>query len=358
MSIPSMARGTHRVPVPVQRLFRTMVEMRIFEEALGELWQRGLISGELHLGIGEEGAIAGVLDHLRPGDSMATDHRSTPPFVARGSDLEALLLEALGSPDGLCHGRGGHMHLFDPDRLSASSGIVGAAACTACGFALAHQLQHRGNVAVAFFGEGAANQGMVLEAFNLAAIWRLPVVFVCKDSHWAVTTRSNRMTSGNLKRRAEAFGLPTAKVDGARPWTVWRAAARAVRRARSGRGPSLLLVHVWRPRGHLEDDPLVRIAGDHGEQRRETRELLRQVIGRPSNSDAHHGERSWPRMLGAAEVTRTMLTMIYEQRTTKRDPLVATARRLAKEETVAIRSEAAERVDDAVAAALKRSGVG
>ncbi len=327
-----------------------MSEIRAFEEKLGDLWHQGLISGELHLGIGEEGAVAGVVDHLRTGDSMALDHRSTPPLVARGTDLQALTLEMLGHPDGLCHGRGGHMHLFDPDRLAASSGIVGAAACTACGFALAHQQQGMGNVAVAFFGEGAVNQGMVLEAFNLAAAWRLPVVFVCKDNRWAITTRSARVTGGSLKSRAKAFGLATARVDGSRPSEVWTAAARAVDRARTGRGPSILFVRVTRPRGHFEDDNLVRMARHPRELVHETRDLVAAAM-----ADGNGVRRQ--RLLGLMEVTRTVMMMVSEQIVPSHDPLRVTARRLERHDVTAIRSEAQERVDQAVSAALKLSGV-
>lgn len=343
-----MAVGRRRARVPLIRLFRTMAEVRAFEEALGELWHRGLISGELHLGIGEEGAVVGVVDHLRGGDSMAIDHRSTPPLVARGTDLRALTLEMLGHPDGLCHGRGGHMHLFDPYRLVASSGIVGAAACTACGFALAHQRRRTGNVAVAFFGDGAANQGMVLEALNLASAWRLPVVFVCKDNRWAITTRSARVTGGSLVRRARAFGLPAVKVDGRRPWAVWKAAGRAVDRARTGGGPSFLLVRVPRPRGHFEDDALVHLARDHRELTRETRELLGEATG-------GRGGPLSQRMLGFVEVTRPVLTTALELRLPRQDPLEATARHLGDQDPMAIESAARRFVEDAVSTALKLS---
>lgn len=344
-----MVLGRRRAQVPLSRLFRTMAEARAFEEALQDLWHRGLISGELHLGIGEEGAVVAVVDHLRRGDSMAVDHRSTPPFVARGTDLQALTLEMLGHPEGLCHGRGGHMHLFDPDRLAASSGIVGASACTACGFALAHQHEGKGNVAVAFFGDGAANQGMVLEALNLASVWRLPVIFVCKDNRWAITTRSARVTGGSLVRRARAFGVATEKLDGRRPWAVWKAADRAVERARKGRGPSFLLVRVSRPRGHFEDDALVRMARDRRAQVYETRGLLSAAIG-------PRGGPTRQRVFGTLEVARTLLTMMYEQLLPRHDPLQTTAQRLGRRTAVVIETGARQAVDDAVNSALKLSG--
>lgn len=335
--------------VTLERLFAAMAEIRALEEAIGDLWQRGLVSGELHLGIGEEGVIAGVVDHLVDGDAMAVDHRSTPPFVARGCDLQAIVLELLGSPEGLCGGQGGHMHLFDRERLAASSGIVGAAGPTACGFGLAQQQSGSGGVSVAFFGEGAANQGMLLEALNLATAWCLPVVFVCKDNGWAITTRSARMTGGNLIRRARAFGLATAEVDGRRPWLVWRQAGRAIDRARHGRGPSFLLVRVKRPRGHFEDDPLVRMARDPREIARETKGMLSAAFAPRSSSPSQ-------RALGLVDVTRTLGAMIGHQMLPSHDPLELTARRLDSVVVASIRETAQQRVGEAVGAALDTLG--
>jgi pyruvate dehydrogenase E1 component alpha subunit len=168
-----------------------MARIRHFERTIAELWREGRICGEMHLGIGEEAIAAGVVAHLREGDGLAVDHRSTPPLVARGVDLEAMLLEMLGSEDGLCRARGGHMHLFSAEHLAASSGIVGAGGPMACGFALAAQRLRPGAVGVGFFGDGAMNQGMLLEALNLAQAWRLPVLFVCKDNRWAISPHAH-----------------------------------------------------------------------------------------------------------------------------------------------------------------------
>lgn len=345
-----MTRLPGRPPVPLSRLYRTMVRIRRFEEALGELWAQGRISGEMHLGIGEEGAVAGVVDHLRDGDSMSLDHRSTPPLVARGTPIESMTLEMLGHPGGLCAGQGGHMHMFDPERSAASSGIVGAAGPAACGFAMAHQQRGEGRVAVAFFGEGAANQGMLLESWNLAVAWRLPVVFVCKDNGWAITTRSARQTGGRLTWRARSFGMPASAHDGARPWSVWQGARVAVARARRGRGPSLLVVRVRRPHGHFEDDPLVRMAGDPEEVAAETSELLRRVREPGGGSPGR-------RVAGVIEVARTLGTAMTQHVGPARDPLELTERRLGREAD-AIRGEAEREVDDAVAAALAGFGDG
>ena len=150
-------------------LYQQMLRSRLFEQSVQELWEAGKISGEMHMGIGEEAIVAGVVCQLQEGDAMALDHRGTPPLIMRGVDPVLLLRELLGRPDGLCRGMGGHMHLFSRKHLAASSGIVGASGPAGVGFALAAEYLRPGNVAVAFFGEGSVNQGMMMEAMNLAA---------------------------------------------------------------------------------------------------------------------------------------------------------------------------------------------
>jgi pyruvate dehydrogenase E1 component alpha subunit len=241
-------------------LYRRMLRSRLVEQAIAALWYDGRISGEMHLSIGEEAIGAGVIDHLDDGDALALDHRGTAPLVIRGVDPSAVIAECLGDETGLCGGAGGHMHMMSREYLAASSGIVGAAGPMACGFALAHQHLRPNRIAVAFFGEGAANQGMLLESLNLAACWKLPVVFVCKDNGMAISTPSPKVTGGDLLDRAGGFGVPASSVDGSDAEAVWDAAEPAVRRARRGRGPSFLLASCVRPDGHFLGDALVRIA--------------------------------------------------------------------------------------------------
>jgi len=237
-----------------------MLKCRLFEEAVAALWQEGLISGEMHLGTGEEAVIAGVVSQLREGDALALDHRATAALLARGVDPTLLLREMLGRPGGLCGGMGGHMHLFSPEHLAASSGIVGAAGPAAAGFALAAQHLRPGCVAVAFFGEGAMNQGMLLESLNLAAAWQLPALFVCKDDGWAITTRPQASTAGDLQDRARGLGVPAVAVDGLELLPVWQAAAAALERARSGGGPSFLHARCVHLEGHFLGFQLLRLA--------------------------------------------------------------------------------------------------
>lgn len=238
-------------------LYGLMLQSRLFEQAIAALWREGLISGEMHLGTGQEAIVAGIVPQLRQGDALALDYRGTSALLMRGVDPLPILRELLGRPDGLCGGRGGHMHLFAREYLAASSGIVGAMGPTAAGFALAAQYLDPGAVAVAFFGEAAMNQGMLLESLNLAAAWSLPALFVCKDDGWGITTPSARVTGGHLLRRAEGLGVPALEVDGRDVLNVWPAAAAAIERARAGRGPSFLLARCVLLEAHFLGYPLL-----------------------------------------------------------------------------------------------------
>jgi acetoin:2,6-dichlorophenolindophenol oxidoreductase subunit alpha len=241
-------------------LYELMKRSRVFEESVAALWARGLISGEMHLGTGEEAIIAGVVTLLRDGDAMALDHRGTSPLLVRGVDPVALLREILGRPDGLCSGQGGHMHLFSRDHLAASSGIVGGVGPTAVGFALAARHLRPGSIAVAFFGEGAMNQGMLLESLNLAATWQLPVLFVCKDDGWAITTTPDDSRRGTMGDRVRGLGVRYEEVDGLDVEDVWSAANEAIDGARSGRGPSFLHAPCVHLDGHFLGLQLLRAA--------------------------------------------------------------------------------------------------
>jgi acetoin:2,6-dichlorophenolindophenol oxidoreductase subunit alpha len=243
--------------VDLWELYHQMLRSRYFEELVRDWWGQGKISGEMHLGIGEEAISAGIINHLHEGDAIALDHRGTSPLVIRGIDLVSLLLELLGKADGLCRGMGGHMHLFSKECKAASSGIVGSSGPLAAGFALEAQHRETGNIAIAFFGEGAINQGMLMESLNLAAAWRLPVVFVCKDNRWAITTRSSSVTGGSLAERGRGFGLPVIETNGSDVEAVWCAARQPIERARHGDGPSFIIASCSRQEGHMLSDALV-----------------------------------------------------------------------------------------------------
>ncbi len=250
------------VEAEVWQLYRDMLRSRLFEEAVTDLWEKGKISGEMHLGTGEEAIIAGVVSQLEEGDAMAVDHRGTPPFIMRGIDPVLILLEFLGHSKGLCAGKGGHMHLFSKEHLAASSGIVGSSGPAATGFALALKYQKQKKIAVAFFGEGAMNQGMMLESMNLASVWNLPVLFVCKDNDWAVSTITNNVTGGKLIDRAKSFGIEGYEVDGTDVEAVWKVVNEAISKMRNNGGPQFIHAHCVHMEGHFLGDPLLRYYRD------------------------------------------------------------------------------------------------
>lgn len=241
------------------QLYRLMLRSRVFEEVTMELWEEGKIFGEMHMGIGEEAINAAVISQLTDGDAIAADHRGTAPFFMRGVDPIELILEFLGDHRGLCGGMGGHMHLFSKDHLIASSGIVGSAGPAANGFALAMKYKNKktNNIAVAFFGDGAANQGMLLESLNLASAWKLPVLFVCKDNGWAITTLTAEVTGGNLVERAKGFGIDAVEVDGLDVEESWKSINMAITQIRKKGGPFFIHAKCVHKEGHFLGDPLL-----------------------------------------------------------------------------------------------------
>jgi TPP-dependent pyruvate/acetoin dehydrogenase alpha subunit len=250
------------MPPDLWSLYTLMLRSRLLEEAVAKLWHDGWISGEMHLGTGEEAIIAGVVSQLREGDAMALDHRGTAALLMRGVDPVLILRELLGREDGLCGGMGGHMHLFSKKHLAACSGIVGATGPAAAGFALSAQYLRPGAIAVAFFGDGAMNQGMLMESMNLASAWTLPVLFVCKDDGWAITTRSESVTAGDPGARARGLGVPVAEVDGGDVCAVWQVSNSAIERARSGAGPTFLHARCVHFEGHFLGFQLLRMVRD------------------------------------------------------------------------------------------------
>ena len=241
-------------------LYRHLARARAFEIAVEELWERGLISGEMHLGTGEEAVAAGVVSLLRDGDGLSLTHRCSPALVVRGVPMVAMVREMLGKDDGLCGGNAGHMHLMSKPHLATSSGIVGASLPVGAGFALAAKRLRPGAVGVSFVGDGAMNQGMVLEAMNLASAWSLPHLIVCIDNGWAITTRAGTVTAGTLEDRARAFDLRVERGDGTDLTAVHRLATSVLDGVRAGKGPAFLYFTCPRLDGHFLGDPLIRQA--------------------------------------------------------------------------------------------------
>jgi len=303
-------------------IYENMFKSRLFEEAVTRAWNQGQISGEMHLSVGEEAIVAGTVLQLQAGDAMALDHRGTAPLIMRGVSPALIFRELLGSPDGLCGGQGGHMHLFSKEHLAASSGIVGASGPAAVGFALANRYLRPGKLALAFFGEGAMNQGMLLEAMNLAVVWQLPVVFICKDSKWAITTLSASVTGGKLAQRASSFGMPSLEIDGTDVDAVWKAAREAFDRARAKQGPTFLKAACGHPEGHFLGDPLLRIARHPVKEMRKVAGPLLKSVTRTKGASA------FKRTGGLGTVTSLIGTTTKEQVFDRKDPLKTVRGRL------------------------------
>jgi acetoin:2,6-dichlorophenolindophenol oxidoreductase subunit alpha len=308
------------VPPESWSLYALMLKSRLFEEAIAQLWHDGLISGEMHLGTGEEAIIAGVVTHLREGDAMALDHRGSAALLMRGVDPVLILRELLGHPDGLCGGKGGHMHLFSKEHLAASSGIVGVEGPIAAGFALSAQYLHPGGIAVAFFGEGAMNQGMLMESLNLASAWNLPVLFVCKDDGWAITTQSERVTGGDLNERARGLGVPAVEVDGCDVLEVWEASYSAIERARSAQGPTFLHARCVHFEGHFLGLQLLRLVRDPVREMPEIAVPLTRSFLRPGGAAVSE------RLAGLKEVLAAVLSTVRDPRRDSANDPVGRAR--------------------------------
>ena len=238
-------------------LYRKMLLVRAFEEKAGELFQQNLIPGFIHLSIGQEASSVGTCSVLRADDYVASTHRGHGHMIAKGADPKLMFAELLGKATGYCKGKGGSMHIAD-----FSLGILGANGVVAGGFpiivgaGLSIKLRKTDQVAVVFFGDGAANRGPFHEAANMAAIWKLPVIFVCENNLYASTTSAAySLAGGTVAGRACAYGIPGRAVDGNDLFQVRKAVGEAVKRARSGQGPTIVENKTYRYRGHFEGDP-------------------------------------------------------------------------------------------------------
>jgi pyruvate dehydrogenase E1 component alpha subunit len=249
----------------LRSMYDDMVTARYYEERLQEEYLEGKqpafdisagpIPGELHLAAGHEASGAGVCAHLRDEDTVTAPHRPHHIAIAKGVDLDRMTAEIFGRRTGLSKGKGGHMHLFDPDVNFACSGIIAEGCPPAVGAAMAAQKRNTDAVAVAFLGEGAVDQGGFFESLNLAAVHDLPVVFVVEDNDWAISMPIDRVTDvENAAQRAGGFDLPGIRVDHDDAVAVYEAAEEAVMRARDGNGPTLLDIQVHRRMGHFMGD--------------------------------------------------------------------------------------------------------
>jgi TPP-dependent pyruvate/acetoin dehydrogenase alpha subunit len=242
----------------VQDLYRKMLLIRIFEEHARDLFMKNMMRGATHMYIGEEAIAVGVCAALNPGDTITSTHRGHGHVLAKGGDPKLMMAELLGRATGYCKGRGGSMHIADLDLgILGANGIVGGGVGLAAGAAFAAKYRNDGKVSVCFFGEGAINQGNFYETANMAALWKLPLIYVCERNRFSEFSYSSHFFSDqDLAKRALAFGFPGVCADGNDVEAVFQAASEAAVRARRGEGPTLIVADTYRIMGHTIGDPL------------------------------------------------------------------------------------------------------
>jgi TPP-dependent pyruvate/acetoin dehydrogenase alpha subunit len=255
-------------PAETLELYERMLLIRRVEERLRDDSAAGSLPGAVHLYIGEEAVAVGVCAHLGDRDYATSTHRGHGHFLAKGGDVNAMMAEIWAKQEGICRGMGGSMHVADLSKgILGANGIVGAGLAIATGAAFGAKLDGDGKVAVCFFGDGASNQGVLMETLNVSTLWELPVVFVCENNMFSEFTPSREVTAGHIADRARAFSMPVAEVDGNDVVAVWQAAGETVSRARSGGGPSFIEAHTYRIQGHFEAEAFVLSGGRYREDR-------------------------------------------------------------------------------------------
>jgi TPP-dependent pyruvate/acetoin dehydrogenase alpha subunit len=256
--------------------YRAMRTIREFEERLHREFATGEIPGFVHLYAGEEAIAAGICAHLKPDDYVASTHRGHGHAIAKGCDVKAMMAEIYGKQTGLCHGKGGSMHIADLGKgMLGANGIVGGGPPLVCGVGLTAKVKKTDQVAVSFTGDGGSNQGTFLESLNLAGAWHLPCVFVVENNGYAESTSTKFHQSGvDVAKRGDGFGLPGIVVDGFDFFAVHEVAGEAIARARSGGGPSLIEAKVNRYYGHFEGDQQTYRGPHEVEDLRATRDCL------------------------------------------------------------------------------------
>jgi pyruvate dehydrogenase E1 component alpha subunit len=236
-------------------MYEQMFKIRAFEEQVDELYRGAKMPGLAHLYIGEEAIAVGVCEALTREDYITSTHRGHGHCLAKGAAVDKMFAELLGKDAGYCHGKGGSMHIADQEtgNLGANA-IVGGSSAIATGAAFSSKRLGNGRVAVCFFGEGALGQGLVYESMNMAQLWKLPVIFVCENNLYNEYTHHTETTAGDMKARAEAFGILAVELDGQNVREVHEAAIKMVERARSGEGPAFMLCNTYRYHGHHVGD--------------------------------------------------------------------------------------------------------
>ncbi|PPR16812.1 MAG: Acetoin:2,6-dichlorophenolindophenol oxidoreductase subunit alpha [Alphaproteobacteria bacterium MarineAlpha9_Bin3] len=241
----------------LQLFYEKMLYLRRFEERVGQLYGLGLIGGFCHLYIGQEAVSVGMEAAINKDDSVITGYRCHAHLISRGASPYKLLCELMGKGDGISKGKGGSMHMFDPkNNFWGGHGIVGAQVPIGTGIAFASKYLDKSSLSLIYFGDGAANQGQVYESYNMASLWRLPIIFCIENNQYGMGTSIKRASAGtDLSKHGESFGIPGYAVNGMNPISVYLAALKAVKWVRDGNGPIILEMKTYRYRGHSMSDP-------------------------------------------------------------------------------------------------------
>lgn len=263
-------------PELLMQYYKDMLLIRRFEEKAGQLYGMGLIGGFCHLYIGQEAVVVGLQHCLKDGDAVIASYRDHGHMLACGMDANGIMAELTGRKDGFSKGKGGSMHMFSREKhFYGGHGIVGAQVPLGAGLAFAQKYRKTDNVTLTYFGDGSANQGQVYEAFNMAALWKLPVVFIIENNEYAMGTSTKRASANTqFYKRGEAFGIPSEQVNGMDVMAVREAGERAVAHARAGKGPTLLEVKTYRYRGHSMSDPAKYRTREEVDQYRDTKDPI------------------------------------------------------------------------------------
>ncbi len=262
----------------MMQFYKDMLLIRRFEEKAGQLYGMGLIGGFCHLYIGQEAVVTGIQSALDERDSVITAYRDHGHMLACGMDAKGVMAELTGRKGGYSKGKGGSMHMFSRDKkFYGGHGIVGATAPLGAGLAFAHKYRGDGGITTAYYGDGASNQGQIYEAYNMASLWKLPIIFIIENNKYGMGTSQARHAAGDLSKRGDGFDIPNEKVDGMDVLAVRASALKAVEHVRGGNGPMILEVNTYRYRGHSMSDPGKYRTKEEVEQMREGRDPIEHI---------------------------------------------------------------------------------
>ena len=275
-----LGRETENLPI---RLYRRMYFIRRFEETLLELFEEGILAGTTHCCIGQEADCVGVVDHLRPGDHIFTNHRCHGHYLARTGDALGLLCEIMGKQSGVCSGLGGSQHICADD--VKSNGILGGTVPAAAGIALAMKLRGEPSVSVSFVGDGTMGEGVLYETLNIASLWRIPFFLVCEDNEWSQSTPRRLNMAGDIVPRIASFGIPVTEIDSTDVLEIHETAGDIIHRIRTEGGPRALVIRTYRLCHHSKSDDSRPV--DEVERRREIEPL--RIFGPNLDSTVREG---------------------------------------------------------------------